>query len=249
MNNQLFSNIASNTLTTLGALGGDANMAIASAVLSPIAVSISADVASRALSSIQSSRLEKAFSLIFHKCKIRKDKGENIRADSFMIENDGEQAKQVLEGVLLNICDEYERKKVNYHANFFTSLCFDERLVFEQAITVSKIIERLSFRQLSIIAYAYTQHNLKTSGWQAQFKDFPSLAKYGDFYSELFSLESLGIIQQDFPGQAIGGVPMKISEFGKILYEEVGLTDITEEDMKIIDFSINDINATISGKT
>ena len=248
MKKDLLSNIASNTLTALGGLSGDANVTIAAAVLSPVAVAVTNDIVSRTLSSLQSDRLNRAFALILNKCKIRRDRGDIYREDAFMTENDGEQAKQVLEGILLNINNEYEKKKVEYHANLFTNICFEERLIFEQAIAVSRIIERMSYRQLTIIAYAYTQKNLKTRGWQARFKDFANLAKYGDFYSELFSLETMGILHQDCPGHALGGVPLKLSELGKIIYQEVDLSDIPVTDINIIGDIMEDINKIITGQ-
>ena len=106
MKKDLLSNISSNTLTALGGLSGDANVTIAAAVLSPVAVAVTNDIVSRTLSSLQSDRLNRAFALILNKCKIRRDRGDIYREDAFMTENDGEQAKQVLEGILLNINNE-----------------------------------------------------------------------------------------------------------------------------------------------
>ena len=247
MKDKTIPSVVTNTLTAIGGLSGDPMTTVATAFLAPIAVNVTENFLQRTLTSLQSDRLQLAFQKISYNFKCKNEKGKNIRTDKFMLNNDGEEAKQVLEGILLNIQDEYEKKKVEYHANLFTNLCYDERVLFEQAICVSKIIKEISYRQLCIIAYTYGQKNLKTSGWQARFKNFPILASYGDFYSELFHLEQRGILQQDCPGQAIGGVPLKISELGKIIFNELSLEDLPLEDVSLIGSLIDNINKVISG--
>ena len=161
MKDKTIPSAVTNTLTAIGGLSGDPLTTVATAFLAPIAVNVTENFLQRTLTSLQSNRLQIAFQKITYNFKCKKEKGENIRTDKFMEDNDGEEAKQVLEGILLNIQDEYEKKKVDYHANLFTNLCYDERILFEQAICISKIIKEISYRQLCIIAFSFSQKNLK----------------------------------------------------------------------------------------
>lgn len=242
-----FSNGLSNLLAAAGASSGDPNITMLGDFFSPYVADIITDIASRTLSLFQKNRLNNAIQMILTKCRLRVDSGNSFRQDSFMTENEGEQAKQVLEGILLNINDEYERKKIEYHANFFTNLCFEERLLFEQAIAISKLIKTLSYRQLVIIAYTKDER-INTTAWVAKFKDFHYLAKYGDFYSELVLLENYGILQQDCQGHALGGAPLKLSDYGEIIHQEINLSEIPSEEKSMIRNIVNDINRTINGR-
>lgn len=246
-NKENISNSITNVLTTAGGLSDDIDIAMFTAILAPWATNVITDIASRTLSLFQKNRLNNAIQMILTKCRLRVDSGNSFRQDSFMTENEGEQAKQVLEGILLNINDEYERKKIEYHANFFTNLCFEERLLFEQAIAISKLIKTLSYRQLVIIAYTKDER-INTTAWVAKFKDFHYLAKYGDFYSELVLLENYGILQQDCQGHALGGAPLKLSDYGEIIHQEINLSEIPSEEKSMIRNIVNDINRTINGR-
>lgn len=242
-----FSNGLSNLLAAAGASSGDPNITMLGDFFSPYVADIITDIASRTLSSLQTERLCDAIKCILKKSGFKISSGKSFRQDPFMTENEGEQAKQVLEGILLNINDEYERKKIEYHANFFTNLCFEERLLFEQAIAISKLIKTLSYRQLVIMAYTKDER-INTTAWIVRFKDFHYLAKYGDFYSELVLLENYGILQQDCQGHAFGGAPLKLSDYGEIIYQEINLSEIPSEEKTMIRNIVNDINRAINGR-
>lgn len=213
----------------------------------PAFVETVGDYCARTFSKIESTRLAGAISYINKEFDQRLTNGKQLRQDDFMTANNGDAVKQVMEGVLRSIRDEFENKKVEYHSNFFVNLCFDERIIFNQAITVSRIIKNLSYRQLVIIAYTRNVKQLKTGGWEARFKDFKALADYGDLYSEILDLYHVGILVQDCIGHMLGGAPYRLSELGNILYEEVSLDTIPQEDVLDIENSVEKINHIISG--
>lgn len=213
----------------------------------PTFVETVGDYTSRLLSKIQSIRLAKSITYINKELNHRLSNGERIRQDDFMTANDGEAAKQAMEGILRTIEEEFENKKVDYHSNLFVNLCFDERILFNQAITVSRLLKNFSYRQLVIVAYARKEKQLKTGGWEARFKDFKSLAAYGDFYSEILNLYHTGILVQDCMGHMLGGAPFRLSELGNVLYDETDLGSIPKEDLLDIDSTIKRINNILSG--
>lgn len=214
----------------------------------PAFVETAGDYASQILSKIQSNRLANAILDINNKLNVRISNGEKLRSDEFVTANEGEEAKQVMEGILSSIKDEFEKKKVTYHSNFFANLCFSEKIIFNQAITISKILKNLSYRQLVIVTYTRKATQLKTGGWEARFKDLKKLAAFGDLYSEILDLYHSGILVQDCIGHMLGGAPYRLSELGNILYDEVSLNDVPIEELSEIEDSINTINQIISGK-
>lgn len=239
MTKDLLSNMASNMLTAYGSLSGDADKTMLFAVFSPVVVDITGDVVSRALSALQSSRLGDAINLIFNKFKIKRDQGKNYREDSFMTENNGEQAKQVLEGILQNIADEYERKKIEAHASFFTNLCFDERVVFEQALYLTRVLKQLSYRQLVIIAI-FNKSPMKVGNWAFKFDEYSDnyiFKSCTDLYSEIKDLEQRVIIEDTNPIATYEGSPTymyKLSALGKMIFNELDLSTLPEEDINEI---------------
>lgn len=214
----------------------------------PAFVETVGEYCTRMLSKIQSTRLAGAISYINKEFDRRLTNGEQIRQDDFMTANNGDAVKQVMEGILRSIEDEFENKKVEYHNNFFVNLCFDERIIFNQAITVSRIIKNLSYRQLVIVAYVRNVKQLKTGGWEARFKDYKALADFWDLYSEILDLYHSGILVQDCIGHMLGGAPFRLSELGNILYDEASLDRIPQEDTEEVDNSITKINNIINSK-
>ena len=158
---------------------------------------------------------------------------------------DGEQAQQVLEGILQNIADEYEKKKIEAHASFFTNLCFDERIVFEQALYLTRVLKQLSYRQLVLIAISHDAP-LQAGGWLFKFKDSgnPILKNYADLYSEIQHLEQMRILEDSNRGVTLGGssAPLRLSLFGQTIYDEIDLESIPEADKHLVSQMISTIN-------
>lgn len=220
--------------------------AVAISSLVPAFVETADDYCSKMLSFFQAKRLKDAITSINDKINNHIDNCKKIRTDDFMTANNGEMAIQVMEGILHSIANEYENKKVEYYCNFLANLCFDERIVFEQALTVSRLIKNLSYRQLTIIAAAKEYKQLNTVGWEACFKDFKELAEYSDLYSDILELYFKGLLVQDCKGHMLGGAPFRTSELGNIIYDEVSLNDIPKDEVKVIYDSITKINRIIN---
>lgn len=232
-------------MTAVASLSGNPIITVAAAAGAPVISSVAVDFGSRVLSNWQSSRFINGCQLIANKIGIKIRMGKKPRMDGSMSPVNGDQAKQVLEGILQNIADEYERKKIEAHTSLFTNLCFDERIVFEQAMYLTRVLRQLSYRQLILIAISYNSH-LQVGGWQFKFKDSrnPVLKNYADLHSEIQQLEQMRILEDSNRGVTLGGssAPMRLSLFGQTIFDELDLASLPEEDKRLVLQMISNVN-------
>lgn len=243
--NDLIKDCFAGGITAVASLSGNPIITVAAAAGAPVISSAVIDFGSRMLSNWQSSRFSDGSKLIAQKIDIKLQEGKTTRKDGGMSPLNGGQAKQVLEGILQNIADEYEEKKIDAHASLFTNLCFDERIVFEQAICLTRVLKQLSYRQLIIIAISHDTP-LQAGGWQFKFKDSgnPILRYYADLHSEIQNLEQMRILEDSSRGVTLGGssAPLRLSLFGKTIFEELDLESISEEDKHLVLQMISNVN-------
>lgn len=243
--NELVKDTLSGGITAAASITGNPILTVAASIAAPAASSVAVDFASRALSKWQSNRFINGCRLIAQKIGVNIHSGKSLRVDGAMSAIDGEQAQQVLEGILQNIADEYEKKKIEAHTSFFTNLCFDERIVFEQALYVTRVLKQLSYRQLVLIAISHYAP-LQAGGWQFKFKDKGNsiLKNYADLYSEIQSLEQMRIIEDSNRGVSLGGssAPLRLSLFGQTIFEELELASVPEEDKRLVLQMISNVN-------
>ena len=232
-------------ITAAASFSGNPIVTIATAIGAPAISSAAVDFTSRIFSKWQSDRLLNGFQLIAKKIKFNAQSGKSFRTDSEMSFENGEQVQQVLEGILQNIVDEYEKKKIEAHANLFANLCFDERIVFEQAMYLTRVLKQLSYRQLILIAISHDSP-LQAGGWQFKFKDSgnPILKNYADLHSEIQNLEQMRIIEDSSKGVALGGssAPLRLSLFGQTIYEELDLESVPEKEKHSVLQMISNVN-------
>lgn len=245
--NDLIKDSLAGGITAVASFSGNPIMTVATAAGAPVISSVAVDFGSRVLSNWQSSRYISGCHLIAKKFGFKIQTGKKLRMDGEMSPVNGEQAKQVLEGILHNIADEYERKKIEAHTSLFTNLCFDERIIFEQAIYLTRVLRQLSFRQLILIAICHNSP-LQVGGWQFKFKDSrnPILKNYTDLHSEIQQLEQMRILEDSNQGVALGGssAPLRLSLFGQIIYEELDLDSIPDEEKRLVSQMISTVNQT-----
>ncbi len=243
--NELVKSTLSGGITAAASITGDPILTVAASIAAPAASSVAVDFASRTLSKWQSNRFMNGCRLIAQKIGVNIHCGKSLREDGAMSAIDGEQAQQVLEGILQNIADEYEKKKIEAHASFFTNLCFDERIVFEQALYLTRVLKQLSYRQLVLISISHDAP-LQAGGWLFKFKDSgnPILKNYADLYSEIQHLEQMRILEDSNRGVTLGGssAPLRLSLFGQTIYDEIDLESIPEADKRLVSQMISTIN-------
>ena len=208
--------------------------------LSPIIASGAKSILPNSLSKREDMRVERVFKQVVQKIIINLKEGKIPRSDDMYYANeiDIPNAQEIFEGVLLKAREEHQAKKLNLYSNFFANLCFDETINLEHAHFLLSLIERLTYRQLVILAYLSDGKCIRTNKWDALFKvaNASKLIRYYDFYSEYVDLYNIRIITQTNKnsGFALGMSETRISEMGIKVSTLLELKDIPREDVKNI---------------
>lgn len=235
--------IASITSAIAGMVVAGPVGAIGGAAVGPTLSAGIKEFAQRLLSSNESKRIETTFLYAAEKIKTNIENGQRPRNDSFFTAQDGHRssAQALLEGTLLKSRDEYEEKKLVYYSNFLANITFDGTVSFEEANTLLRLIEQLSYRQLAILAYLSNGTIVNMNNWDVAFKDNAALKEYFDFYSEMTSLYNLRLLQQAGQGLKLGSAESRISTLGNTLSQLMELPSIADIEKDSIRNTINSI--------
>ncbi|MBW7941646.1 MAG: DUF456 domain-containing protein [Candidatus Kuenenia stuttgartiensis] len=230
--------------TTAGAiigtiLGGQMFGAIAGSVTGEVVKNTLGELAERWLAPKQAERIGTASELIINRIYERQKNGEGVRDDGFF-ENNGARsnAEELFEGVLIRCSTEYEEKKIPYIANIFHNTAFDISLNSANANYILSTANRLTFRQLALVAIVgqnqNNQRGLRIQGNRENFEqlmtedlhfilqDFRALADYGLIRSEN-RMDMNSYI--DFPpGTLI------LTEMGQRFFNTTGLNSMPDDD-------------------
>lgn len=224
----------------VGALGGAAIGPLVALAFKKAGLELS----EKLLSPREMVRVGATYVLAFNKITNEISKGKKVREDDFFTiqKDDRSKSETLLEGTLLKARNEYEEKKIKYYSNFIANLNFDESISFEKGNTLLRILEQLSYRQISILAYFEGIDTINTERWEVSFKDKSELGIYQDFYSELMNLYSQKLLQQSGNGISMSASSLKISPFGKTMCALLETRDLDTEDKKLIQTTIETIN-------
>ncbi len=221
-------------------------MSIAANALLPVLASNLKDFVARKLSSNEDHRLGVTSSIAYRKIKKYIDSGREVRNDDFWICSKTKRSKAdiVCEGILLKIRDEYEDKKLIYYSNFLANIGFEESVSYDQANMLLKLSERLSYRQLVILAYLSDDKILEMDSWAVQFKNNLLLEGYYDWYSEIMSLYDYGLLKQSMERKGIElgrCANSQISILGKTLSRLMELKTIPSDDIQEVSTTLEKI--------
>lgn len=236
------------TAGVLVALAALANpvMSIAASGFLPVLVGNLKDFIARKLSNNEDYRLGTTAWVACQKIKGYLDSGREVRNDDFWTCSESKRSKAdiVCEGILLKIRDEYEDKKLIYYSNFLANIGFEESVSYDQANMLLKLSERLSYRQLVILAYLSDDKILEMNSWAVQFKNNPLLEGYYDWYSEIMSLYDYGLLKQSMERKSIElgrCANSQISVLGKTLSRLMELKTIPLDDIQEVSATLEKI--------
>lgn len=224
----------------VGALGGAAIGPLVALAFKKAGLELS----EKLLSPREIVRVGATYALALNKIANDISKGRLVREDDFFTvqQDDRSKAEILLEGTLLKARNDYEEKKIKYYSNFLANLNFDESISYEKGNTLLRILERLSYRQIAILAYFEGIDTIDTYRWEISFKDKSELGIYQDFYSELMDLYSQKLLQQSGSGIAMSASSLKITPFGETMCALLETKDFDNEDKKLIHTTIETIN-------
>lgn len=212
----------------IGAIGG--------AVVGPLVASafrkVGLEISEKIMGPREQARVGATYSIALDKISNLLKSGKQVRGDGFFLkmENDRSKSETILEGTLLKARNEYEEKKVKFYSNLLANLSFDYSISFDKGNTLLRILEQLSYRQITILAYFSEIESLSTERWITSFKDKSELGQYHDFYSELMDIYNKHLLQQTGGGFSLGISSLGISPLGKAMCNLIDIQEINEDD-------------------
>lgn len=143
------------TGATLGTfLGGPAG-AVIGAAMGHTLRKIGAEINNRYISPREDERVASALTYAIERAERKIEDGEEIRSDGFFDEgtDDRSTADEIVEGALIAAQREHEERKVEYIGYLIANICFDESVGGSQSNALISTAERMSWRQIRILAY------------------------------------------------------------------------------------------------
>lgn len=201
--------------------------AAATPVLTGILKTIGSEIKSRLYSDRELIRAGGAMAFAVQKIQSNLKAGKTLRSDNFFnsTANDRGAAKEMLEGVLLAAQKEYEEKKVRFYGNLYANIAFESDIDRSQANYLIRLLDRLSFRQLCLIAQ-----------FQNGAITFKASQPNPDVMNELNELTSLGIIEmKEMPNLTdFSFVLYQVQPYATRLYKLFGLDEISEDERQVL---------------
>lgn len=194
---------------------------IADPVLGPIVSMVFSDVAERMLSKYESGRVSAVSQQIEFKIQQRLDAREHPRRnDDFYVKDEYEQssASKLLEETLLKCKQEFEARKLEYYSNFWSNVCFDNTVSYEDANTIMSQFASLSFQQIKILLYLNSGKTISLDKWEKYMYSDGVLEPYYTLYSDalhLFNLRLAVACEEEGGALRVGTPRVRIGPSGK----------------------------------
>jgi len=157
----------------------------------------------RHLAQRQGTRAAAAFAVATVEIDRRLAQGEMPRTDFTSYPTEDSDAAEVLEGTLLTAANSYEQRKVPYVGKFFANLAFDASVSPSLANLVLKLLDRLTYGQLRVLATLHDQAYLDRLVLVSAERSEGVFQSCDDVIAEMDELTSMGLMGV---GQADGQV-------------------------------------------
>ncbi len=204
---------------------------------------LGSEIQQRLLGPRQRVRVGAAFAIAAETIAGRLEAGERPRSDDFFDANSAGRpaAEEVLEGVLQSAGDAYEERKVPFLGKLYAAVAFDATVSRAQANFFIAVAQRLTFRQLVLVAVIWEGDVSPLAAHAAQ-EVPPKQVLFSDKLGlEADDLERRGLVGHGVPGGSpVGGArafveagsrpvaDLTLTGPGRQLYELMGLRDIPE---------------------
>jgi hypothetical protein len=240
--------------TTGFAAAGPVGASIASGLGVIVGKGLSAllnDFTKRTLSNREKARIGAAVYYASLKIQEYLDNGLNPRDDNFFGEeiDSRPDAETIFEGILQKSQREHEEKKARIYGNIFANIAFNCNISFDEANHVLQLVERLSYKQLCVLAFIGTRNQfskiqLRTKSYSEESSKGKPSRKAISTFSEVYSMCSERLLKlsiPESPGDYLepidwtGITPnnLKLDDLGEVCFELMSLQDIPVEDILI----------------
>jgi len=146
--------------------------------------------------------------------------GEVPRQDFIETSGENSDAAEILEGTLLTAANSYEQRKIPYIGKFYANLAFDGGVTPTYATLLLKLLDRLTYGQLRVIATLGKQAYLEALLQVATERQHGAFRSRADVIAEFDELSTNGLL--GVAGQDGSAVP-PLATFGRGAWNEVGL--------------------------
>lgn len=132
--------------------------AVAGAAVGPVVAKtikkIGTEIATRWLGDNEQRRVGTAIVYTTNKIDEKLNLGMELRDDDFFNEKNNERssAEEIVEGILLSAQREYQEEKIKLYSNLLANIAFSKDVDKSQANLLLKLANRLSYRQLCLLA-------------------------------------------------------------------------------------------------
>lgn len=212
----------------LGFIAGGPGSAAASGAVGAIVTRSLAHAADKFMSNRERTRVGSVAAIAASCIADRLRVGDTPRPDFFSVDLPCSDGEQLLEGVLLKARDEYEEKKLPYLGRFYANLAFTPAVSPATAAWLIKILERISFRQMLLLAFLLKQGSLNVESLRSQEHTDPELEalKREEMDLHTSDLGYLGLIR------GTDAYVDELSPLGNTLAELAGLAHIPEAEFQ-----------------
>lgn len=189
------------------------------------------DTSEKNLSSREKIRTAACALYTINRISARLANGDNPREDDFFkrdINSKRAPSEEIFEGILIAAKNEHEEKKTKFLGNLVANISFDPTITKSKANFLIKIMERLNYDQLCIIAI-FQEEGQKRLNWGFSFTWYEELMTLNYLevsMEELYSLKIIGSVRGG--GGTFGSAAL--NKFGQDLYRLASLDELESED-------------------
>lgn len=175
--------------------------------------------------------------------------GDKLREDGFFereMNSSRAPSEEVFEGTLIAAKNEHEEKKVKFLGNLIANIAFEPSINRSKANFLVKIMERLDYNQLCIIAMFHKKGIIQLN-WGFSFSHYDELMTLNYLEASMEELDGLKIL-----GGTKGGgrtwLSAALKKLGKDIYNLANLVEIESDDVLKIHEDFLRVNDIISEK-
>lgn len=227
--------------------GGPAGALIGGAlgpIVSKILVKVLTDFCDRSLSKSEKSRVGACVAFTLAKIEENIETSHKLRDDGFFENGIDERSKaeEILEGILIKSRDEYEQKKIKIIANIYANIAFASEFSVNQSNCLIKLIERLTYIQICLLALLYKQKTIEMGdilyyGWLDK-ESIKNGLRYESqtILQQIYEMNSLGLVGWTKPDRKNRDEKIKLylDELGKRYCKLMSLEDVPDEDIDCV---------------
>lgn len=195
---------------------------VSQALVVPILTAMIDELHERHLSEIENERINTFVAEVRSKVS-NQENASSMTWDEVLSNSDTINIGRILEAICVQLRSEPDERKLCCYPLFYINIAQDKNLKYSYAVTLIRLFDKLSYRQLQIMRYIKEQQMVDMGQWNPMFViHTEELANYFDFYSECTNLANMRLLTQSTKH---GGY--NVSGLGEEILSPLGLQMLT----------------------